>query len=153
MTKMKRVSLVFVIIMVMSALIIYFINCTNIKYDISDAVTYFDEQGRYQLVNSVNQDYAIYDAEKRKVISDFLLYYVQVDNKVYFITNPGRKTIAYAILDIVDNQYSQFFDLNELEDDEKRILENKGNMVDLTKERSHNLKPLSKFIPTKWRKW
>ena len=54
MTKMKRVSLVFVIIMVMSALIIYFINCTNIKYDISDAVTYFDEQGRYQLVNSVN---------------------------------------------------------------------------------------------------
>ena len=39
MTKMKKVSLICVIIMSMSTLIIYFINCTNIKYDISDAVT------------------------------------------------------------------------------------------------------------------
>ena len=38
MTKMKKVSLICVIIMSMSTLIIYFINCTNIKYDISDAV-------------------------------------------------------------------------------------------------------------------
>lgn len=153
MIKRKKFLAIGVIVLITFGIIIYFTDYANIKYDTSDAVTYFDEQGRYQLVNSVNQDYAIYDAEKGKIISDFLLYYIKVDAKVYFITNPSRQSVAYAVLDTTENQFIQFYDLNSFDENEKEILEHQDDMIDLTKERSNALKNILKFIPQKWRKW
>ncbi len=46
----------------------------GIQYSTYDAVTYFDSEGRYQPVNSVAEDYALYDAKKKKCISSFILY-------------------------------------------------------------------------------
>lgn len=151
--KRQKLGIVSVIILIVLGLFLCFKNFSDLKYDTSDAVTYFDEQGRYQLVNSVNQDYAIYDAEKEKIISDFLIYYIQIDKRVYCVTNPSRKSIAYAILDIAEDQYTQFYDLNVINEEERHILENQDVMVDLTKEKSGTLKILLKFIPPKWRKW
>ncbi len=149
----KLIYLLIILFLFILSGIYVIIKHSPLEYSTSDAVTYFDEKGRYQLINSVNEDYAVYDAEEEKIISDFLLYYTQKKEKVYFITNPSRKTVAYAILDLTENNFAQFYDMEQFTDEEKIIFENKEDMIDLTKKRSGGLKSLFKLLPQKWRDW
>ena len=63
-------------------------------------MTYFDDSGQYQLINSVAEDYVIYNAKEEKVYKWFCIILYTKRRKIYMITNPNKKEIAYAILDI-----------------------------------------------------
>lgn len=126
--------------------------CPGTQYGTYGAATYFDEKGEYQLLD-VADAYFLYDAKNKKTIGSFIQYYIQIDEKVYLITNPSKLGINYAILDTYNEIFIEKADLNYFNDEEKKIFENTDDMVDLTKKRSRDLKTLMGFIPQKWRKW
>lgn len=123
------------------------------EYSTRGAVTYFDDKGQYQLINSVDEDYVIYDAKEERFISGFILYYIQKENKIYMVTNPNRKEIAYAILNTKEEVYTSYKNIEDFEENEQKILLNTEDMIDLTKKRSRALKNILKFVPQRWRKW
>lgn len=122
-------------------------------YSTYGAVTYFDDSGQYQLINSVAEDYVIYNAKEEKFISGFVLYYIQKEEKIYMITNPNKKEIAYAILDIKNNTFIEHKDIKSFDYSAQKILTDTDAMVNLTKKHSQELKNILKFLPQKWRKW
>lgn len=126
---------------------------TGTQYSTYGAVTYFDDAGRYQLINSVAEDYVIYDAKEDKFISGFVLYYISTKEKIYMITNPNRTEIVYAILDTKNEKFTTYQDITHFNKNEQEILSNTDNMVNLTIKRSQELKNILKFFPQKWRKW
>ena len=107
-------------------------------YSTYGAVTYFDDSGQYQLINSVAEDYVIYNAK---------------EEKIYMITNPNKKEIAYAILDIKNNTFIEHKDIKSFDYSAQKILTDTDAMVNLTKKHSQELKNILKFLPQKWRKW
>ena len=107
-------------------------------YSTYGAVTYFDNSGQYQLINSVAEDYVIYNAK---------------EEKIYMITNPNKKEIAYAILDIKNNTFIEHKDIKSFDYSAQKILTDTDAMVNLTKKHSQELKNILKFFPQKWRKW
>ena len=127
--------------------------CPGTQYSTYDAVTYFDKKGEYQMINTVDEDYFLYDAKNKKSIGSFIQYYIQINEKVYLITNPSKLGINYAILDTYNETFIEKADLNYFNEEEKKIFENTDDMVDLTKKRNEDLKRLMELIPQKWRKW
>lgn len=154
---MKRMINIFIIVLSISILILIGIIAqsffTGTDYSTYGAVTYFDDSGKYQLINSVAEDYAIYDAKEKKFISGFVLYYIQKEEKVFMITNPNKKEIVYAVLDTQKNTFTEYQDINKFDDNAQKILTDTDAMVNLTKKRSQGLKNILKFFPQKWRKW
>lgn len=154
---MKRMINIFIIVLSISILILIGIIAqsffTGTDYSTYGAVTYFDDSGKYQLINSVAEDYAIYDAKEKKFISGFVLYYIQKEEKVFMITNPNKKEIVYAVLDTQKNTFTEYQDINKFDDNAQKILTDTDAMVNLTKKHSQGLKNILKFFPQKWRKW
>ena len=126
--------------------------CPGTQYGTYEAATYFDKKGEYQLLD-VADAYFLYDAKNKKTIGSFIQYYIQIDEKVYLITNPSELGINYAILDTYNETFIEKADLNYFNEEEKKIFENTDDMVDLTKKRNEDLKRLMELIPQKWRKW
>ena len=52
---------------------------------------------KYTLINSVAEDYVIYNA-KKKVYKWFCIICYTKRRKIYMITNPNKKEIAYATI-------------------------------------------------------
>lgn len=123
------------------------------QYNTDDAVTYFDEKGQYQLINSVAEDYAIYDAKAKRFITGFVLYYIQKEDKIYMITNPSRREIVYAVLNIKEEVLKTDHNIGNFTEAEQKILMDTEQMVDLSKPRSQAMKNILNFLPQKWRKW
>src|SRR5699024_5094953 len=114
---------------------------------------YFDEKGQYQLINSVAEDYAIYDAKAKRFITGFVLYYIQKEDKIYMITNPSRREIVYAVLNIKEEVLKTDHNIGNFTEAEQKILMDTEQMVDLSKPRSQAMKNILNFLPQKWRKW
>lgn len=154
---MKSITKIFIIVLSIGFFILIGIVTqsffTETEYSTYGSVTYFDDCGRYQLINSVAEDYVIYDAKEEKFISDFILYYIQKEEKVYMITNPNKKEIVYAVLDTKNNTFIANQDIKKFDYSEQKILTNTDDMVNLTKKRSQELKNILKFFSQKWRKW
>ena len=77
----------------------------------------------------------------------------QKEEKIYMITNPNKKEIAYAILDIKNNTFIEHKDIKSFDYSAQKILTDTDAMVNLTKKHSQELKNILKFLPQKWRKW
>ncbi len=86
MRRILKVSTAVIIICAL-CLVSYMLFFNKVQYSTYGAVTYFDENGQYQLVNSAAEDYAVYDAEKEKFIDGFVLYYIPKEDNLYMIMN------------------------------------------------------------------
>ena len=139
---MKIITKIFAMVLSIGVLILIGIVTQSFfsgtDYSTYGAVTYFDDSGQYQLINSVAEDYVIYNAK---------------EEKIYMITNPNKKEIAYAILDIKNNTFIEHKDIKSFDYSAQKILTDTDAMVNLTKKHSQELKNILKFLPQKWRKW
>ena len=86
---MKIITKIFAMVLSIGVLILIGIVTQSFfsgtDYSTYGAVTYFDDSGQYQLINSVAEDYVIYNAKEEKFISGFVLYYIQKEEKIYNI--------------------------------------------------------------------
>lgn len=81
---MKIITKIFAMVLSIGVLILIGIvtqSFSGTDYSTYGAVTYFDDSGQYQLINSVAEDYVIYNAKEEKFISGFVLYYIQKEEK------------------------------------------------------------------------
>lgn len=150
---MKKKYIV-ILLSIFTILCILYINRSSVNYTLSkDIVTYFDNDGRYQLIKVTKTDYFIIDAKKNIPIVNFVLYYAKTDNNIYTISKENQLQTIYSIIDLKNNKIKMTESIQDFNDQIQNIFLDTSNWTDLTTKRTSFEKWYVKIIPPKWRKW
>ena len=131
-------------------ILFYFFSNIKVKYSLRDCVTYFDENGQYQLI-SIGNRYFFYDAKEEKEISQRVRYYINDGNDIYAILESGD----YFYLNIQNSDIFISGDINEFDSEIRESFSDMdtSELRDLTSEIGDLTRYLLKFVPLKLRKW
>ena len=84
---MKIITKIFAMVLSIGVLILIGIVTQSFfsgtDYSTYGAVTYFDDSGQYQLINSVAEDYVIYNAKEEKFIRFCIILYTKRRKNIY----------------------------------------------------------------------
>lgn len=159
--KLNVVNMFSVIIVILYAINLFFFN-SNIKYNLDDCVTYFDEEARIQLIEI--GDYFVQDKKTNKTLFSNIIKYAFVNDVLYvefnefigYLGEPHHDNAIYVSkYGIYDAKSERIVINNKLCDFDKNIqniFNNQKMMIELNPNRNFLKRHFSKLIPKKIRK-
>lgn len=157
----KYLAYIFAFIFVL-LIVILFVNKSNVKYSLDDCVTYFDEEGRYQLIEI--EDYFIVDKKDGVSLFPCVTQYAFHENIVYAQYNefigysgePHNNTKMYACrygtFDVVKGEKKVVKRIEEFPTEVQNIFNDNDIMIRLNPDKNNFERWIMNFIPTKYRK-
>lgn len=118
----------------------------GIEYPLYDCVTYFDKDGRFQILD-VGNTYYLKDALKEEIIGSNIKYYAIEGNDVYFIFQYDEE--EYGSLNVISGKYISTTDKASML---KEYHFQKGKMYDLTERPNEFVEYFLKFVPIRVRR-
>ena len=122
----------------------------KVKYDLSDCVRYFDEEGRYRLMQ-IGDIYFFVDAEKEYGQKPYILQYYydgEMFYSIYFSELDDKR--AYFLFNVKTGEKKETLDIDTLSKNEINIL-NSSSMIKLDPPNDFQ-RHFRKFIPLMFRK-
>ena len=124
-----------------------FFNC-EVKYELTDCVRYFDDEGRYRLM-LVTDTYFFVDAKKEYGQKANIIQYYY-DEDVFYGIYLFKNQTTYFVFNIKTGATNEYSNINLLPQSEKSVFTG-TNMIQLDKPNKYQ-RYFRKFIPLKFRK-